>query len=112
MEPFFKVVAIDREFESGTRSERHDIGIVSGVVPGFLEDGTPAGPTMRHAAKWEGTTLVFESGSYTGPAAETGVWAERREAWSLDRAGRLRAEITIRSSVDPPKTVTLLYRRQ
>lgn len=112
MTPFFKAIAIDREFASGTRSETYDIGIVGGVVPGLREDGSPTGPTTRHdAVKWQGRMLVFEKGSYTGQAAETGVWAERREVWSLDRAGRLRMEIAIRSSVDPPKTVTLIYRR-
>jgi hypothetical protein len=85
---------------------------VGGVVPGLRENGGPTGPTTRHyAVKWQGRMLVIEDGSYTGQAAETGVWAERREVWSLDRAGRLRMEVAIRSSVDPLKTVTLIYRR-
>lgn len=41
--------------------------------------------------------LVFESGSYTGEASETKVWAERREVWSLDPDGRLRLTVTNRS---------------
>jgi hypothetical protein len=39
--PFFKDIAVDREFESGTRSETYVIGVVGGVVPGFREDGKP-----------------------------------------------------------------------
>lgn len=29
--------------------------------------------------KWERDAMIFESGSYTGEARETGVWSERRE---------------------------------
>jgi hypothetical protein len=111
MKPFFNDITIDREFESGTRSETHQIGVVGGVVPGFREDGSPDGPRRHHAVKWDGNALLFESGSYTGQAPETGVWDERREVWSLDPNGRLRLAITTRSSVDGSRTVTLVYRR-
>lgn len=111
MEPFFKDIAVDRQFESSTRSETHLIGVVGGVVPGFRADGSPSGPPTHHGVKWEGNSLVFESGSYTGQRAEAGVWAERREIWSLDPDGRLRVVITTSSSADGSRTVTLVYRR-
>lgn len=103
MEPFFKDIVIDRQFESSTRSETHLIGVVGGVVGGF--GGT------HHGVKWDGNSLVFENGSYTGQRAETGVWTERREIWSLDPDGRLHLVITTSSSADDSRTVTLVYRR-
>ena len=111
MIPFFKDINIDREFESVTRSETHQIGVMTGVVPGVHPDGSPDGPSRHHAVKWDGNALVFESGSYTGQTREAGVWAERREVWSLDLDDRLRVVITIRGSGDVSNTVTLLYRR-
>jgi hypothetical protein len=111
MKPFFKDIAIDREFESGTRSETFTIGVVGGVVPGVRADGTPSGPRGHHAVKWDGNALVFESGSYSGETPETGAWAERREVWTLDPDGRLRLTITTRSSDDVARTVALIYRR-
>ena len=112
MTPFFKDIAVDREFESRTQSETHLIGIVGGVVPGLTRDGSPRGSTEHHAVTWDGNALVFETGTYTGEARETGVWAERREVWSFDPDGRLRVVITTRNSVDTPRAVTSLYRRR
>lgn len=111
MEPFFRDIAIDRQFDSSTRSETHLIGVQGGVVPGLRADGSPSGPTAHHAVKWDGNALVFESGSYTGQHPETGVWTERREVWSLDPDGRLRVVIANRSSVDAPTETTAVYRR-
>jgi hypothetical protein len=111
MTPFFKDIAIDREFESGTRSETHAIGVIGGVVPGLRKDGSPDGPRGHHAVTWDQNALTFESGSHTGETPGTGVWAERREVWSLEPDGRLRVAITTRSSVDAARTVTLMYRR-
>ena len=104
----FKDITIDRQFESGTTSERHPIGFMGGVVPGLRASGTPAGPTGHHRVQWEGSSLVFERGDSTG---EGGVWTERREVWSLQPDGRLRVVITTRGSVDRPTEVTLMYRR-
>jgi hypothetical protein len=53
MKLFFKDIAIDREFQSGTRSETYQIGIIGGVVAGF-GDGRPAGPRLHHSVKWDG----------------------------------------------------------
>jgi hypothetical protein len=111
MEPFFRDITIERQFETGTRSETHPIGVQGGTVSGLRADGSPSGPTAHHAVKWDGNALVFESGSYTGQRPETGVWSEHREIWSLDADGRLRVAITTRSSGDGSRAITLQYRR-
>ena len=111
MRPFFKDITIEREFESGTRSETHEIGVVGGVLPVLGADGRTSGPNLHHAVRWDANALVFESGSYTGQRPETGVWTERREVWSLDSNDRLHLMITTRSSVDALRTVALVYRR-
>jgi hypothetical protein len=111
MTPFFKSITIDREYNSGVRSETHPIGTIFGVVPGIPKDGSPPGPRGRHGAKWDQHDLVFESGSYTGETPGTGVWSERREVWSLQPDGRLSVGITTSGSAEKSTTVTLLYRR-
>lgn len=111
MEPFFRDISIERQFETSTRSETHVIGVQGGTVRGLRADGSPNGPTAHHAVRWDGNALVFESGSDTGQRSETGVWTERREIWSLDADGRLRVVITTRSSGDGSKAITLQYRR-
>jgi hypothetical protein len=113
MKPFYRDIAIDWEYESGTRSETHTIGVVGGVVPGMSADGSRGSGVYRHhAVKWDGDALVFESGSSSEQTPETGFWAERREVWTLETNGRLRLVITTRSSDDVSRTVTLLYRRR
>ena len=105
----FKDITIDRQFESGTTSETHPIGVMGGAVSGLRAGGTPAGPRGHHRVQWEGSSLVFERGDSTG---EGGVGTERREVWSLQPDGRLRVVITMRGSVDRPTEATLMYRRQ
>jgi hypothetical protein len=109
--PFVKDITIEREFESSTTSETHQVGVVGGVVPGLDSHGRPNGPRQHHAVRWDANALVFESGTYTGESSETGVWTERREVWSLDADGRLHVLITTRSSVDEAGTVVLVFRR-
>ena len=111
MKPFFKDIAIDREYESGTRSgdardRRHRR---SGVWDS--QGWRSAGPRGHHAVKWDQKALVFESGSYTGDSPGTGEWSERREVWSLQPDGRLQVAITTAGSAEKTTTVTLLYRR-
>jgi hypothetical protein len=107
MQPFFKDITVTRVLASGTRSATYQIGIIGGSVSvGSL------GQRTHHRVAWEEQALVIESGSYTGPVPESGDWAERREVWSLDSGVRRRLAITLRSSLDAPKTVTLVYRRE
>ena len=111
MQPFFKDIAVTRALPSGTRSDTYQIGVVGGTAS-VRADGSANSPPTHYRVAWEEQALVMESGSYTGPAPESGDWAERREVWSLDSGVRLRMVITTRSSVDPPRTVMLVYRRQ
>jgi len=111
MKPYFKDIVIDREFDSGGRSETYPIGVVGGIVPGLNVHGVVDGPRRDWQVTWDGNTLVFESGSYTAESPGTGVWSERRETWSLEADGRLRVTISTRGSSDPSRTVTLMYRR-
>lgn len=110
MEPFFQDISIERQFETGTHSENHRIGMQGGTVSGLRADGSPNGPTAHYAVRWDGGALTFESGNHSGQRPETGVWTERREIWSLDADGRL-VVITTRSSGNGSKAITLMYRR-
>ena len=109
--PFFKEISIDREFVSGMRTETHSIGIEGGFVSGVVGTGESAGRRAYHAVKWNGGALLFENGNYTSYARETGVWAERRETWSLDSDGRLRVTMSSRSSTYTSDNITLIYQR-
>lgn len=110
MPPFFKDIAIEREFASGRRSGTHAIGILSGSVSGT--PAGPAGPRTHYAVRWDANALVFEYGTYSGETREAGVWSQRRDVWSLDPDGRLRVTITTRGSADLAGTTTIhTYRR-
>jgi hypothetical protein len=111
MAPFFRDITIERQFENSSRSETHRIGMQGGIVPGLHHDGSPHGPTVRFTVRWEGQSLVFESGSHAGQLPEHGVWSERREVWTLDPDGHLRVVITTRSSTDGSTSVALVYRQ-
>ena len=111
MTPSFKDITIEREVDGLKRSEIYDIGVVGGVVRGRVGDGSSSGPQQHHAVRWDGNTLIFERGSYTGEHPETGVWYERREAWSLRADNRLHVVITSRSASEPPSTHAMVYRR-
>jgi hypothetical protein len=114
MIPFFKDITVARELAKGTSSQTYQIGVVGGEVGGTVGgrgSGRSEFPSRHYRVVWEKETLVIETGSYTGPAPESGQWAERREAWSLDPDGRLRLAITSRSSGSASSTVTLVYRR-
>ena len=112
MTPFFKDITIEREVEGRRRSETYDIGVVGGVVAGTTGDGSASVLRQHHAVRWDANTLVFESGSYTGERPESGVWYERREAWSLDADNRLHVVITTRGAVEPTRTRAMVYRRR
>ena len=112
MEPFFRDLTVERQFEGAIRSETYWIGVQGGTVHGWWEDKSRTPPSTHQSVKWEGRSLVIETGSYTGSTPESGAWTERREVWSLDPDGRLRIALTTRSSTDPPGSNTLVYRRE
>jgi hypothetical protein len=114
MVPFFKDITIERRFASGITSETFAIGLVGGVVSGVAR-GAPgngsAGTKGHYSVRWEGDSLVFESGTSTEQASGRSVWAERREVWSLQTDGRLRVVATHRSALESAGEVIALYRR-
>ena len=110
MNPFFKDT-VTRALATGTRSDTYHVGVEGGSVSGRV-NGSVNAPQTHNRVAWDEQALVIESGSHSGPVPQSGVWAERREVWSLDSAVRLRVVITTRSSVDAPRMVTLVYRRQ
>ena len=109
--PFVSSIAIDREFEGGVESETRRIDILGGTVPGISRDGRLSGAELRHSTIWEENTLVFWNGSYSDRSGRNGGWLERREAWSLDNAGRLNVVITTHRSDAKAHTVTAVYQR-
>ena len=114
MVPFFKDITIERRFVSGTTSETYAIGLVGGVVSGVARGARADGSAStkgHYSVRWEGDSLVFESGSSTEQASGRNVWTERREVWSLETDGRLRVVVTRRSSLESPGEVIALYRR-
>lgn len=110
-EPFFKAITVTRALASGTGSDTYEIGMVGGTVSG-LGNGVVNRSRTYQRVVWEEQALVVESGTHTGPVPQSGVWAERREIWTLDSSVRLRLTITTRTSVDAPSTIVLVYRRQ
>ena len=80
--PFITVVS---ELDRGPLAETYQIGhVVSGAH-------------RVEMVAWRGDVLLFQRSSFTGQAPNTGVWDDRREAWSSDPDGRLRVTFTTRS---------------
>jgi hypothetical protein len=95
MPPAYLQITIRREGDAGVTTETHRIGVLGGSVGGVRGSGGRA-PSAHQEAVWEGDTLVFSGGSYTGNSPGTGTWTERREVWSLSADGTL----TIERSLD------------
>jgi hypothetical protein len=106
MKPFVRDLIIEREFETGTRSETFQIGAAGETIPVLdTDDRQPRQPTAR-SVQWQGNALVIEGGSGAG------TLAEQREAWSLEPDGRLKLTLSMRTSADALTTNTFMYRRQ
>ena len=112
MKPFFRDVTIEREFETGTRSETYQIGVAGERIPPVNEDGIPNRRPIGSSVRLEGQSLIIESGSEIGQTPESNGRPERREVWQVEPDGRLKLTITTRTSTDPLKTDTFIYRRQ
>ncbi len=113
-EPFI-TIDIERNCESGTKSESYPIGVAGGSVPGLPEGADPRASSEpryqgRFIAKWNGDRLVIETGTYSGGTRESGPYTERLEVWSVEKRGTLSVTITDRSSTTEPKTAKYIYR--
>lgn len=106
---------MDRELESGVRSQTYRLGIAGGVVGGLPASGSGSAPAAqprhtRFSYTWDADRLVIENGAYSGPAHRSGPFEEHVEVWSLD-GDKLTITITDRKSGAEPATRTLSYRR-
>ena len=101
-------IEIDRQFQTGVRSESHQIGVEGGMTTVSAGVNVPRVRT-RYAVKWDGDRLVVETGRYSGPTQESGRYSEHDEVWSLDKKGRLVLTVTDRGSGTEPRTTQLIY---
>jgi len=114
--PVFRVLTVERRSKSGVRSERYEIGVMGGTVPGLGERDSrpPVGPEMRwtrESVLWDGDTLAIKNGRYSGPTVESGPYAEHEERWSLNARGLLLMIITDQRSGTDLRTTRRTYRR-
>jgi hypothetical protein len=103
-------VAIERQFQTGVRSESYTIGIVGGTTG--RSAGANISVTTQYAVKWDGDRLVIETVRYSGPTRESGPYSEHDEVWSLDAQGTLLMTVTDRGSRTGPRTTQLTYRKK
>jgi hypothetical protein len=104
-------VTIERQFQTGVRSESYQIGIVGGMTSGSISANVP-GVRTQYAVKWDGDRLVIETGRYSGPTRESGPYSEHDEVWSLDAQGTLVMTVTDRGSGTETRTTQLTYRKR
>jgi hypothetical protein len=98
------VLNIERRSKDGVRSERYRTGVRQ-----FVE--RREGPNTRLEAKWDGDTLVFERGTYSGRAPESRVDTMHEERWSIDPQGMLLIIVADRSASAEART-RLLYQKR
>ena len=106
------VLHVERRFGNSRNieSERLLIGVRSGTVNGISPGVTQAYPSTSHVSvAWNGSRLVIEKSSYSGP----GTAAQHVEEWSLTRKNTLLITMTDRIGGSmQPKTATVVYRRR
>jgi hypothetical protein len=95
---------VERRSKRGVDSNRYRFG----VAVNMDRDGS----RTRFSAKWNGNSLLVESGSYAGPAGSSAHHTGGGELWSLDAQGSLVITATERASGAEPRTTTLTYRRR
>ena len=106
-----RVLVVERRFDTGRRSDRYLIGVVSGTVSGTVGRGLNREQT-RTAVRWDGESLVINSGRYSGPARDSGPYTERHEIWSLDQQGKLSIVTTESGSDFETRKGTATYTRR
>lgn len=101
MTPFFRDLTIERQFDSGVRSDTYQIGVVGGVVGGVPEGQTDRDNPQaqsRWSVRWVNDRLYIETGRYSGPTREYGPYTEHTEVWWLDPQSRLQVIVSDRQS--------------
>ena len=111
--PFYDQIAFDYKSSAGMHSETFMVGIIGGTFGGGVSStGTRIrAVSSHHAVTWNGPSLVFELGTYTGDTPGTGDWTERRETWALQPNGELAITVATSGSAVSARTVSALYRR-
>jgi hypothetical protein len=117
MAPFFRIIDIERQFDGRATTETHRIGIAGGAVGGVGGPRRGAAPAPRptqshYAVRWDGDTLVFELGTYTGDTRGNDDWTERRETWALQPNGEVAIAIATRGSAARARAESATYRRE
>jgi len=106
MQPWFSDLAVVRRSErSIVSSESYKIGLIGGTYSGISHRTT-------FAVKWQGDSLIIQTGTYEGPSQQSGPYTEHEEVWSLDPEGKLLITVTDGGSNITPTTVRLVYRRR
>jgi hypothetical protein len=110
-------LTVERHYTSRVVSEDYRVGSVEGRV-----EGGPAMPTSaparaqqadtRFSVAWDGNSLVFSNGKYSGPSTSSGPYSEHREVWSIDAQQKLHVALTDSGSDRPTSMRTLTYRRR
>ena len=113
MTPYYDQIAIDHKSSTGMHSDTFMIGITGGTVGGSVSSTGVRirGLSTHQAVTWNGLSLVFELGTYTGDTPGTGDWTERRETWALQPNGELAITVVTSGSAVRAQTVSALYRR-
>lgn len=110
--PYVSDLAVERHYASRVVSQDYRVGGVGGSV-GFGPTMTSGPRPQTHfSVAWEGDSLVFFNGRYSGPSASSGPYTEHREVWSVDAQQKLHVALTDRGSNRPTTTTTLIYRKQ
>jgi hypothetical protein len=109
--PTYFQLIVEKRFATSSRRETYDIGTIGGVVGGLVPGNNRPQFQSRNSVAWDGDKLRISSSSYEGPIAEKTLLLERSEVWSFDDQGKLRLDITERTSDSQPVTRTVTYHR-
>jgi hypothetical protein len=107
----FTVLSIQRRSTNGMSSETYQIGLVGGIVAGLESTAPGQVNATRFSTKWDGDSLVIETGSYSGLAPAVGPYTEHSEVWSLAPPDKLVIVVTDRTADSERTTARLAYRR-
>src|SRR4030095_5994513 len=78
MTPWFSELTVERHFATGVVSDRYQIGLIGGTVPGIPTGrSSPQGEWTTEAVTWQGANLIIRTGKYSGPPQEFSPYGDR-----------------------------------